>query len=84
VLLLLLVLRLKFFQWQESTGVFQVEHHWPIVSLWRVGKAGIFDGAVAIIAVVVRGDVGTRTVTEVDSGCKRDGFAPAADYGKTG
>jgi hypothetical protein len=47
-------------------------------------ETGVFNGAVTIIAIVIRGEMGAGTVAEVDSGCKGDGFAPASDYGKTG
>ena len=79
-----LVLRLRVLRLQESAAVLQGEHDRPSVSLWRMRETGVFDGAVTIVAIVVRGEMSAGTVAEVDSGCKRDGFAPASDYGKTG
>jgi hypothetical protein len=83
LLLLWVVVQLRFFRWQESAAVLQSDHHWSAVSLGRVREAGVFDGAVTIVAIVVRSEMSARTVAEIDSGCEGDGFAPAADYGET-
>ena len=83
VLLLRLVLRRGFLQWQESAAVFQCEHNWPAVSFGRVGEAGVLDGAIAIVSIVILREVGAGTIAEVNSRCEGDGFAPAADYGQT-
>lgn len=83
LLLVGVVLQLGFLRWQESAAVLQSDHHWSAISLGRVREAGVFDGAVTIVAIVVRGEMCAGAVAKIDSGCEGDGFAPAANYRET-